>query len=280
MHILFFIPIFANNLGLTFIITTHIMRTIILLFSLFAFFHVNAQDNTKALLTDGKVWHCVDKWLDKDMNVIERRFSVTVCGDISAEGRTCKELCMVYEDSPLEKNYFLMYEDGTKIYDFAPDNAQDGQQQLRLLLDFGLKVGDKAFSWNDDYEVVGEDAISVKNHTYRRLTINKKDKSGENIYWVEGIGTNNDSFITMIEKPTGAEGYSLHKNIVSCYDGNGACLFESEDFSTTNTTNITGIKSDKKPSSPQIYDLTGKKITYPQKGEVYIKDGRKHIKSH
>lgn len=108
-----------------------------------------------------------------------------------------------------------MYEEGTRIYDFVPDTLQYGKQQLRLLLDFGLKVGDKAFGWDDDREVIREDVISVKGHTYKRLTINTKDKSGEDIYWVESIGASNDFFITMIEKPTG---YSLYKNMVSCYD--------------------------------------------------------------
>jgi|GEM_PF-1467178 len=249
------------------------MRNVIMIFFCFCFSYANAQDSSTALLTDGKVWHCVDAWLEEGSK-IERNFSITVCGDTTVENRHCKKLCMVYEDSPLEKKYFPMYEEGTRIYDFVPDTLQYGKQQLRLLLDFGLKVGDKAFRWDDDREVIREDVISVKGHTYKRLTINTKDKSGEDIYWVESIGASNDFFITMIEKPTG---YSLYKNMVSCYDKNGVCLFEREDFSTAGAAGVAVVESGTKHSSSKIYDLTGKRVDNPRKGEIYIKDGVKYV---
>lgn len=43
------------------------------------------------------------------------------------------------------------------------------------------------------------------------------------------------------------------------------------------TTGIDGITEMKKEAGPYLYDLTGRRVTTPQKGQIYIRGGKKVI---
>ena len=72
-------------------------------FFCFCFSYANAQDSSTALLTDGKVWHCVDAWLEEGSK-IERNFSITVCGDTTVETVIARSYAWFMRKVLLKKN--------------------------------------------------------------------------------------------------------------------------------------------------------------------------------
>ena len=128
--------------------------------------------------------------------------------------------------------------------------------------------------WEDDFNYVVEsiDTISVKGILYRRFNFLDTEERGYKYHWVEGIGTSG-LYSTDIGYPlTGPPG---HKGMISCYE-DGKCIFESTDF-TVPATGIKPVKKEVAQKLKRLYDITGKRISNPRKGEVYIKGGEKYI---
>ena len=65
--------------------------------------------------------------------------------------------------------------------------------------------------------------------------------------------------------------------IIACYE-NGKCIFEWDDFFAESiSVGISNTETDGKQPQQKMYDLTGKTLKTPRKGEVYIKDGKKYV---
>lgn len=242
------------------------MRTIFILLAIFSSVCGYAQEEYKKMLTDGKVWYCKEARATRPNEEIYHVYTITVVGDTVVNGLLCKRL----RYNNITENtvgYSAAYEEGKRVYAFYGD-------EMILYFDFGLNVGDKAVDYRDVY-VESKEEILVKGRKYNRLTLNYKDgteKSRE--YWVEGIGCEEKSSIaTLISFPVGHMDY-----VLSCYD-NGECIFTNDDFATTNTTaGVKAVETDRsRQKSSKMYDLTGKEVSRPQSGGVYIKDGKKVV---
>lgn len=101
-------------------------------------------------LQDGKVWNFVQKMYEHDD--IERAYTVTVNGDTIANGQSCKKLVEFYQDTN-EIRTFAVFEKDSKIYGIFGS-------ETKLLMDYNLKVGDKA---DELWTVAAVDYIDVNN---------------------------------------------------------------------------------------------------------------------
>ena len=236
----------------------------------------NAQkvaDSYKNMLTDGKVWHCIDEYkYFEGTNHRNLKYTDSICGDTLINGVVGKRIHRVYEDNLIEESFYAMYEKDKKVY--LLEGFDNGNVVKTILFDFNLKAGDFLFPDIDaDINLFVEsiDTIIVKGQEYRRLNFNYSER-GQQACWVEGIGSNSRIYMTIYDIPIG---YSFYKYMVSCYK-DGKCIFELEDFSTP-ATDISHVGKDIQQKPERIYDITGKRISNPRKGEVYIKGGEKYI---
>lgn len=147
-------------------------------------------------------------------------------------------------------------------------------------MDMNLHRGDWIYEKTeglDDYftthYVVVEDILIVDGVRRKWLTIDSGVDCLEYSYFmVEGIGLNMDYFVDM-----GLGDWSRYYHRLSaCYD-NGKCIFSEEDFDRDKLTGITDTPKTDGTSTP-LYDMQGMKRNDIRKGEVYIQNGKKHVR--
>ena len=250
------------------------MRHIFLLLAVAFASTASAQDvpkDYKKMLTDGKVWHCIDEYkYFEGTNDRNLKYTDSICGDTLINGVVGKRIHRVYEDDLIEESFYAMHEKDKKVY--LIEGVDNGNVAKTILFDFNLETGDFLFPCIDsDTNIFVEriDTITVKGKEYRRLTFNYSFR-GQQACWVEGIGSNSRIYMTLFDIPTG---YSFYKYMVSCYK-DGKCIFEGEDFAT-HATGISTVKDDAYNNRKRLYDITGKQINKPRKDEVYIRNGKK-----
>ena len=93
------------------------IRYVFLLLAVAFAITASAQDvpkDYKKLLTDGKVWHCIERYWNRDF--IDRNYSDSVCGDTLVYGLVCKRIRRVYADEPTKEIFYAMYEERKKVY--------------------------------------------------------------------------------------------------------------------------------------------------------------------
>ena len=205
-------------------------------------------------LSDGKVWNFVQRMYEHDD--IERACTMTVSGDTIANGLLCKKLVKVYQDTPNVQIGYAVFEKDSKVYGVYGED-------IKLLLDFNLKVGDKA---NEVGTVISVDYIDIDNTLHKRITVDYGTYNYQS-YMVEGIGLSSTKY-------SANELNSYYEVLVSVYE-NGKCIFKDSDF----TKQTTGIE--RKPQIEEknmtLYDLYGRRVLVAQKGHIYIKDNKKII---
>ena len=182
----------------------------------------------------------------------------------------------------------------------------NGEDERRLLYDFGLQVGDRVRTiiqvWptilvlleaDEEYEGTAQeitltdiDTIDVCGQELRRFTFKTDsqlkaptraggDGSYKNFVWVEGIGSERGllkSWCTIHDEGT-----------MDCCTLDGNIIFRYEDFHKENIlTAINDIATSEtvksKSLNGQWYDLSGRRIVAPPKKGVFILDGKKLIK--
>ena len=136
-----------------------------------------ASINTLAaqeLLTDGKVWNCVQRMYNDQTGEYDRPFTITVVGDTIVGGTKCKRLEQVWHDDTGTLFHFAVLERDSRVY-HVTDNCEDE------FLNFNLSVGDiDGLSGR----VVAVDKVTVNGITRKRITI---DRDGHLQYLVDGI---------------------------------------------------------------------------------------------
>ena len=98
-------------------------------------------------------------------------------------------------------------------------------------------------------------------------------------YWIEGVGT-------LKEPLDNYTGYLLGGNIrLSNCVVNGDTIYSYTDnfkyeeaLSKKYATGISTVKAGAKARAESWYDLQGRQVTRPEKGRIYIHDGRKVVK--
>lgn len=220
--------------------------------AIFALMPLFAQGQYKQMLSDGKIWKCVDT-----IPLISKtHYTISVDGDTIVKGQNCRVLRYTYENGHIFREF--AFEEGNKLYGFI--EGYNGELEPTLLLDFGLQKGDLAMY--DGCQVINVDTVEVKGYKRRRLAIGIPGNGYATSYWVEGIGANNDLLLPPLERIIGEYSY-----IESCYE-NGVCIFDENDF--TATVSYIEKVSTTKERKGQLYDLSGKKVNVPRRGQPCI----------
>ena len=224
---------------------------------------LSAQE-AKKFLTEGKVWKCVTSNYSPLHDEGDTPFTVKVVGDTICDGRTMKKLHIEYEEGV--KGFYsrnvAAYEEGGRLH--AYDSSNEVGPDI-LLIDMNMKVGDPI--WGSYYHVTAVDTICVDGIARKRITIGDAEYK---VIWVEGIGSNIDSWFTSIAVHIGE--YSM---LMECYD-NGKKVFSNTDFSLPATSSIN------QPTAAPLkngkaYDLSGRRINPEKHHGVYIRNGVKRI---
>lgn len=224
---------------------------------------LSAQE-AKKFLTEGKEWKCITSNYSPLHDEGDTPFTVKVVGDTICDGRTMKKLHIEYEEGV--KGFYsrnvAAYEEGGRLY--AYDTSNEVGPDI-LLIDMNMKVGDPI--WGSYYHVSAVDTICVDGIARKRITL------GDAAYkaiWVEGIGSNIDSWFTSIAKHIGE--YSM---LMECYD-NGKKVFSNTDFSLPATSSINQPTADPL-NNGKAYDLSGRRINPAKHHGVYIRNGVKRM---
>lgn len=195
-------------------------------------------------------------------------YTISVGEKTVVDGRDCRRLSIVYDETGdnMFREDLVAYEEGGKVYVHNFPEADPTEDGWHLMLDFTVHKGDVATDYGS--KVVEEDSVEVGGQIYRRLSCG-------NFYWVEGVGPNTDCWacntyiITMMQ---------THE-MLECYD-NGKLIFSKADFTKEAYKNSdNGVESIevKQDAKGKTYDLSGRRINTPRKGEVYIQDGVKRV---
>lgn len=229
------------------------------------------------MFEDGKMWivryeHPYNPDLDYDatyrvegdtvvLNTMVKKISVT--GPEQMYDREIKREWFAYEEDGVI--YALWYYD-----EFVP------------ILNFSVEIGDtprvdNSLATNDDLQVTDVYWINLRGKN--RKVIELSTPFGYNPdakdYWVEGIGTMNQSlYIPPIESVTDIF-YYYYNYMTACYKNDECMFIAEEDLDKVSGLNIP--KMDFIGNSHTIYDIYGKHVDFPQKGNIYIQNHRKII---
>ena len=224
---------------------------------------LSAQE-AKKFLTEGKVWKCVTSNYSPLHDEGDTPFTVKVVGDTICDGRTMKKLHIEYEEGV--KGFYsrnvAAYEEGGRLH--AYDSSNEVGPDI-LLIDMNMKVGDPI--WGSYYHVTAVDTICVDGIARKRITLGDAEYKA---IWVEGIGSNIDSWFTSIAVHIGE--YSM---LMECYE-NGKKVFSNTDFSLPATSIINQPTADPLKNG-KAYDLSGRRINPAKHHGVYIRNGVKRI---
>ena len=208
-----------------------------------------AQD----LLTDGKVWNCVQRMYNDQTGEYDRPFTITVVSDTIIGDVKCKRLEKLWNDDTATLFHFAALERDSRVYLVIDEEQME-------FLNFNLSVGDA-----DGIEgcVTAIDYIIVNGISTKRLTIERR---GHLQYLIEGIGLSDDWQRYPI--------VNSYYNVLMSVELNGVTIVTAEDFKS-GTTGIHNVASDTKESP--TYDLQGRKVVESRHG-IYIKNGQKILK--
>ena len=215
----------------------------------------NAQEYIP-VLKEGRTW----VYLVTDVCFPENYFfrTETVSGDTIIDGVKYKK---DYHSDFDGHDYGIqpkMEEEG-KVYSFYEGGGR------KLLMDFNMHTGDTY----GGCAVMSEDSIVVRGIKRRRLKIRKKEFAG---YWVEGIGSScGDAELTLPESSWGATWF-----MYECYD-NGELIFTMKDFDAPTVTGINTVTTGENADN-LLYDINGMRVETPEKGKMYIRNGKKFVK--
>ena len=222
---------------------------------------VSVAQTYMPVLSEGKVWRyaTVNRYERTDTTGY---YKVTVSGDTIVNHFVCKKILVQNENGLYPCQTFVSYEDGGKVYKVKDDD-------FTLLFDIGMQKGD----YIDNLAQVVAESETVINGIRRRVIAidSMVDHSGEECYYfiIEGVGVNKDEFIPNFNLGNDDEFCTL----VSCTD-DGTIISEES------LRNIeTGIKTPTFTNGKDnvYYDLNGIKIHNPQKGKLYICNGKKFV---
>lgn len=228
------------------------MKTKLFFTALFAAATVMPSE-AQSLLTDGKVWNCIQRMYNDQAGDYDRPFTITVCGDTTVCGTVCRRMAEVWQDVPQAVTYFAALEKDGRVY-IVTDEGQ------REFLNFNLAVGDTD---GVSGRVVAVNDITVGGIDRKCITI---DRNGYLQYLVEGIGLS-DNYLRDYEQTSF---YTVLQSVTE----HDVCVFTARDFHA-DTTNIHPAKSDAGCRQNHTFDLSGKQTTTNVNNTVVIKNGRK-----
>ncbi len=223
------------------------------------------------LFTPGK------SWLFKSWNIhepgSEYYYKEYVDGDTIIDGITATRLRCESLDSEGGTWYRAALEDDGKVFRLY---GEDGEKVL--LMDFNVTVGEKMDVVLDGdmvepilegYYTVGEILEMEIEGISRRVIAFGTAPDYRDHYWIEGIGSPDNAYLTWFASHIG----DLCE-MVECYE-DGKCIFSKERFDQL----VSGVEERIVSPSEEVrlYDLSGRPVQTPRKGEVYIKGSEKVV---
>ena len=213
------------------------------------------------VLSEGKVWRyaTVNRYERTDTTGC---YKIMVSGDTIVNHFVCKKILVQNENGQHPVQTFVAYETDGKVYKVTDND-------FTLLFDIGLQKGDYI---DNLAQVVAENITTINGMRRKVIVIDSMvDHSGGECYYhiIEGIGVSKDEFIPNFKLGNDDEFCAL----VSCTD-DGFVI--SEEYLRDI---LTGIKSPTftNRKDDAYYDLNGIKILIPQKGYLYICNGKKIV---
>lgn len=231
------------------------MKTKTIITAIIAAASINTQA-AQELLTDGKVWNCVQRMYNDQTGEYDRPFTITVVGDTIVGGTKCKRLEQVWHDDTGTLFHFAALERDSRVYHVTDDCEKE-------FLNFNLSVGDiDGLSGR----VVAVDKVTVNGITRKRITI---DRDGHLQYLVDGIGLSDDYL----------RSYELcsYYTILQSVTEQGSQIFATRDF-TQGTTAIHSAKAPINDLPAQSFDLSGRRASKSIRGIVIAGCNKKVLK--
>lgn len=229
-----------------------------------------AASASSEFFKEGKVWYGLRAMLANDLynpSIIYYHSVVKVDGDTIVNNTKYKKLIRyIYcEDGELSSiTKFAVYEENSKVFVVDRENPSEAYEYCN----FNLKLGEEP-----KYGIVEAiDTIVVNGVARKRWKIKRRKNSDVYAYLVEDIGFDNNAYWL-----GGIYVLSVYDLMLAVYE-DGKCIFELDDFSAPSTTGIKNMETGGKAVlEDKIYDLSGKEVKVPKKGEVYIRNHKKFI---
>lgn len=162
--------------------------------------------------------------------------------------------------------FFYFYEENGKIY-----SCDENMNNSILQLDYSLDVG--KYSQGD--MVVKVDYINMNGKTLRRISFNTYSFNGEQVCWVEGIGS---SYASLFAHYGTVVGTFMGSWVLSVWDDN-TCIFNRSDFHQIGekSSSIYQLENKGIEQVKKTFNLLGHRLTAQPKSGVYIRDGKKYV---
>lgn len=211
------------------------------------------------MLQDGDYWVSLTFWPGLDDQTSLNR--IEVCGDITVYDETVKLMknTRTYADGRVTEDYFTAYERDRCVYYGTPGNSSK-------LMDFNYNVGEPTTNNTEvvsvDYTDDNRKIIILKNGDIRHC-------------WIEGIGSDTDWVWEGTIKPTA---YMYDMFLYHDNDKIPGEFFHKDQFPIGRGVFLSGnkfITADAEDG--KMYNLDGMEISVPQEGEIFIRNGKKHI---
>lgn len=230
-------------------------------------------------VSEGKSWD-IHRWVYENSFYYNDHYFLS--GDTLLNDKKCMKLYMTTDQENFPSAIYpqhevgfyrgSLYEEDGKVYMVSSSN-----NSVALLYDISLVAGSEGKVNGTTVKVQSVDTLFLAG-CYRKVMIVRTWVSNGNYFdepWVEGIGGPNP-FNPVSQGKTGGR-----VDFVG-YAENGQTLFSSEDFEALQALAkdpdaIYGVKSLREDKSQAIYDLQGRRVVNPQRGGLYIRDGRKFI---
>lgn len=251
------------------------MRTLAIFIVTLLGLSASAQEY-KSIIKEGRTW--VMAMISDDItNLTEWTVVANVCGDTLVDGRTCKKINVrkYPDDMKTKAREFskAVYEEDGKVYLY--DYLYEGENKFSLLIDMNLCKGDVIHPIHEgsNFEATSVDVADIRGEQRRRIVFEDCQYRGNPLAWVEGIGSTIDFYAT----PKDRISNWCATFILECYD-NGKLVYTKDDLlKTPLPTDVSSVIGSTYNKITGSYDLSGKRIGTPHKGEIYIKNGEKHI---
>ena len=228
-----------------------------------------AQIDYEPFIVEGKEWLC--EW-EHGITGEKRIERYMLQGDTVIDGVVWKKM---YEN---EACYRVWREENKKVYALS---INDSGSVPELMYDFYLSVGDTLLTINHTdtdnyacYRVKSQDTIVQNDCTYHLQTIHfylvqdgEKNELSE-VLWIEGVGS---EFCPTMNLPYVGNPTTL----ISCTWPDGRQYVT--EYGKMYLEGIHSIKNEKFKKNNEMYDLQGRRVTHPKKGEIYIQKGKKYI---
>ena len=234
---------------------------------------VNAQQNYRPMLKDGRQWNLVDIYQE---GIGEYHYRID--GTEAVDGKECfltyasgyeiqEHGCTISKGSG--GPYYLSEKEGKINYMFK----EISRDVIDLTLDVGTSIPGNVM-------VLSIDIIPVFGIPYRCIKFGIWNYWGEPLYWIEGIGSTwNGPFGDRFDSGHGLPGSFYGTRLLSVFDGD-KCIFDIDEFNKSRlATRVKECNDDPQPYelSSAIFDLQGRRLMQkPAKG-IYIQDGKKVV---